>query len=239
VVLIATGRSETATLPVIEELDLGLPAVVYNGGGLYCPVEGRLVEERTLSNRTVERAVAFGLAEGHMVVTMCAGKKYTTEPADSIARMALHDMTGLTFVSSDELVVPYAMRVTLFSDRHRGSEDLADEIEAAVASPVYLTHFPLNCLPHHRESALLVCDVHPPCRGKAEGLRVLAERWAIPPERVVAVGDAGNDVPMLTGAGLGVAMGNAYPEAVAAADRVIGTNDTDAIGVLVEELFGL
>ncbi len=236
-VLIATGRSETATIPAIEQLGLDLPAVVFNGGGLYCPREGRLLEERVLSDRTVERAVAFGLANGYMVVTMCAGTKYTTEPQGGIEQMALHDMTGLTYVSADELCAPYTMRVTLFSDHHPDSAAFADEIDAAIAAPVYLTHFPLNCLPRHRHSELIVCDVHPPCAGKAEGLRVIEERWGIPPERVVAVGDAGNDVPMMEAAGLAVAMGNAYPEALPAADRVIGANDTDAIGVLVEELF--
>ena len=236
-VMIATGRSETATLPVLDQLGLDGPAVVYNGGGLYCPREGRLVEERTLSDVAVERAVAFGLEGGHMTVTMCAGKKYTIEPRSNVEQMALHDMTGLTIVEPEGLVAPHAMRVTLFSDRHASSAQFAVEVEAAIARPVYLTDFPLCCLPRHRESRLLVVDVHPPCRGKAEGLRVLEERWAIPPERVVAVGDASNDLPMLAAAGLSVAMGNAYPEALSAAERVIGDNDTDAIGLLVEELF--
>jgi hydroxymethylpyrimidine pyrophosphatase-like HAD family hydrolase len=42
---------------------------------------------------------------------------------------------------------------------------------------------------------------------------------------------------MFVRAGLAVAMGNAMPDALAAAARVIGTNDTDTIGALVEELF--
>ena len=82
-----------------------------------------------------------------------------------------------------------------------------------------------------------MCDVHPPCRGKAEALRLLEERYQIPPARVVAVGDATNDVPMLEAAGLAIAMESSMPEALAHADRVIGGCESDAIGELVEELF--
>ena len=100
-----------------------------------------------------------------------------------------------------------------------------------------MTDFPLNWLVQHRDSPLMVADVQPPCRGKAEGLRYLLETHGIPPERIVAVGDAGNDVPMIEAAGLGVAMRNGIGEARAAADRVIGGNNSDAIAELVEELF--
>jgi hydroxymethylpyrimidine pyrophosphatase-like HAD family hydrolase len=54
----------------------------------------------------------------------------------------------------------------------------------------------------------------------------------------VAVGDADNDLPMLTAAGLSVAMRNSMPRVLGAAQRVIGHNNSDTIAELVEELFG-
>ena len=131
----------------------------------------------------------------------------------------------------------YLMRITLFSERWRDSADFHDAFLQAVPDPTYLTHFPLNALPQHRSSPLQVVDVQPPCEGKGEALRWLAEARGIPPERVVCVGDAGNDVPMLERAGLAVAMENAFESARAAAHRVIGSNNSEAIAELVEELF--
>lgn len=236
-VMIATGRSELATIPVVEQLGIDNPAVVFNGAALWCPSKRRLIEERVLSERTLARLVKFGTESGLMTVAMCDGAKFATSPRDDAEASALRDMTGVHHVEPGAMLHLRAMRVTFFSQKHATSDELAVEVERTANQPVYITHFPLNCLPHHRASKLIVCDVHPPCRGKAEALRWLLDEHAIRPERVVAVGDAGNDVPMMTEAGLGCAMGNAYPEALAVADRVLGPNDTGTIGELVDELF--
>ena len=53
---------------------------------------------------------------------------------------------------------------------------------------------------------------------KGNALRLLAKRMDVPLERVLAVGDADNDLPMLRAAGIGVLMGNAR-EPVQAAVR--------------------
>lgn len=235
--MVATGRSELATIPVLDELAFDTPAIVYNGAAVYCPVERRMLEERVLSERTLGRAIDFGERHNHMTVTMCVGVKYATQPRTDGEHLALYDMTGLVIADRATMLSRRAVRVTLFSERHASSDEFAAEIEAAIAQPVYITHFPLSALPHHRSSKLAVCDVHPPCKGKAEGLRVLRELYGIAPKRVVAVGDATNDVPMFEAAGLAVAMRDSMAEALAAADRVIGPNDGDAIGALVEELF--
>jgi hydroxymethylpyrimidine pyrophosphatase-like HAD family hydrolase len=66
---------------------------------------------------------------------------------------------------------------------------------------------------------------------------VLEETRGIAARRVVAVGDATNDVPMFRAAGLSVAMGSGMKEARDAAQRVIGDNNSHAIAELVEELF--
>ena len=54
------------------------------------------------------------------------------------------------------------------------------------------------------------------------------------PEQTMAFGDGENDVSMLRAAGLGVAMGNAPEEVLAAADAVTGTNVQDGAAQAIE-----
>lgn len=236
-VVIATGRSELSTLPVLDELELDGPAFVFNGAALWSRAEGRFLEERTLADPTRDRAIDFGLERGVLTVTMCAGKKYAIEPDRDVGRLALHDLHGLEIVPPEGLRAERALRVTLFSDRFADSAAFAAEIEARLGRPAYIVHFPLNLLPQHRRSPLSIVDVHAPCRGKGEALRWLHEQHGIRPGEVVCVGDATNDVEMLERAGLSVAMENAMPEVRARVDRVIGDNNGNAIADLVDELF--
>ena len=236
-VMVATGRSEAATRELLEELGFDTPAVVFNGAGVYCPVERRLTEERILAEETVESTLSFCREVDALPVVIRAGQKFAVRARDEHEATALRYFHDMREVVWDDLPREYVIRVTLFTTRYDDSYALAGGLETAIERPVYLTHFPLNALADHRESPLLVADVHPPCRGKAEGVRLLEELYDIPAERVVAVGDATNDLPMFAAAGLGVAMENAMDEALQAADRVIGNNNTDALRDLVDELF--
>lgn len=237
VVLVATGRSSLSARPILDHLGLETPAIVFNGAGLYSPREGRMIEERVLSNRTFARALELGRERDWLTVLMCADRKLALAPRDDIETSALSLMTALRYVPRAELTAEFVMRVTYFSREHARSEDFGLEIERAIGSPMYLTHFPLSVLASHRQSPLQVADVHPPCRGKGEALRVLRDTYGIPASRVVAVGDATNDIPMFELAGLSVAMETGMAEARAIAQRVIGGHDTTAIADLVEELF--
>lgn len=67
--------------------------------------------------------------------------------------------------------------------------------------------------PHYLEIRPLLAD-------KGAALLRLAERLALPMASVVAVGDNDNDAELLRTAGVGVAVGNASPAAVEAADYV-------------------
>ena len=53
---------------------------------------------------------------------------------------------------------------------------------------------------------------------------------------VVAFGDQLTDAGMLAWAGLGVAVANAHPSALATADEVTATNDEDGVAVVLERL---
>ncbi|HWB38139.1 MAG TPA: HAD hydrolase family protein, partial [Rugosimonospora sp.] len=72
---------------------------------------------------------------------------------------------------------------------------------------------------------------------KATGLALLAAEYAVAPEDVVAFGDMPNDVPMLHWAGRAVAVANAHPEALAAADDVTLSNVDDGVAAYLERWF--
>ena len=84
------------------------------------------------------------------------------------------------------------------------------------------------------DAALFLLEIQPAGRGKAEVFEYLRDERGIPPERVVAVGDANNDLSMLREAGLAIAMGNATAEVRQAADLVIGRNDESGLARWVE-----
>jgi Cof subfamily protein (haloacid dehalogenase superfamily) len=73
---------------------------------------------------------------------------------------------------------------------------------------------------------------------KAAGLARICGPLQIGPEQVVAVGDAKNDVEMLRWAGVGVAVANAVPEALAAAGFTTASNDDDGLALVIEALVG-
>jgi hypothetical protein len=66
---------------------------------------------------------------------------------------------------------------------------------------------------------------------------VCAQR-GIASDDVVAFGDMPNDLPMLRWAGHGVAVANAHPDLLTAADEVTASNDDAGVARVLERLFG-
>lgn len=81
-----------------------------------------------------------------------------------------------------------------------------------------------------------MCEVLRSDANKWTAIRHLCAIWGIDPAQVCAVGDDMNDIPMLQGAGLGVAMGHASAEVRASAGRVTGTNARGGVAQLIDEV---
>ena len=84
----------------------------------------------------------------------------------------------------------------------------------------------------------LFVDVNVRGVDKATGMLAFASDCGVPAGALMAIGDGGNDVPMLRAAGVGVAMGNGCEEALAAADWVTASVDDDGIRKALEH-FGV
>ena len=81
-----------------------------------------------------------------------------------------------------------------------------------------------------------MCEVAPFGVSKWTGVMHLAAEWSIRPEQICAVGDDVNDIPMISGAGLGVAMENAVDAVKSVADRIAPSNDDDGLVEVVRWL---
>jgi Cof subfamily protein (haloacid dehalogenase superfamily) len=81
-----------------------------------------------------------------------------------------------------------------------------------------------------------MCEVLRHDASKWTAVLVLAARWGIHPSEICAVGDDMNDLPMISRAGLGVAMAHAPSVIRDAAGHVTPGNDDDGVAVLIEEV---
>ena len=112
-------------------------------------------------------------------------------------------------------------------DRPDDIQGWIGEAQTAFAGRLFVT----RSLPHYVEIGSLEGT-------KASALGFLCERWGIEPERVLAFGDADNDIDMLRFAGHGVAVGGMTGEVREAADRVVPGVDEDGVAGYVEILLG-
>ena len=71
---------------------------------------------------------------------------------------------------------------------------------------------------------------------KATGLAELCQSLGIPASAVIACGDMPNDIAMLRWAGLGVAVANAHPDVLAAADTRTSHHNEDGVARVLERV---
>jgi hydroxymethylpyrimidine pyrophosphatase-like HAD family hydrolase len=96
-------------------------------------------------------------------------------------------------------------------------------------------HLSLHVLRSPRYTGFM-CEIAPAGVSKWSGVQHVAEILGVAPAEICAVGDDVNDIPMIRGAGLGVAMGNAAPSVQAAADRIAPGHDSDGLVAVADWL---
>ncbi len=231
--VVATGRPPRWIRPIVDELGFAPMAVCANGAVVYDPANDRVVSARTLPVDALAE-----LAELALRVIPGAGLA-----VERIGRSA-HDTATPQFVSSpgyehawlnpdntevsiDDLLSAPAIKLLIRQAGAR-SADMAAELAKHVGVEGDITYSTNNGL----------VEIVPLGISKATGIEEIAKPLEIVSDQVVAFGDMPNDLPMLRWAGHGVAMGNAHPEVLAAADEVTARNSDDGVGRVLERWWG-
>jgi Cof subfamily protein (haloacid dehalogenase superfamily) len=208
-VMIATGRSLNAMLPIIENIgiDRGY-AVCCNGG-----VTLRLHPELDNGYEVIHKATFDPAPALRALRERLPSAKYALEDEDGnfLSTERFQDPSfGVEAVGVDfhTMLEATAVRVVVFSTENT-PEEFNEAIEhVGLAGVTYSVGW----------TAWL--DIAAAGVTKASALENLRGRLGIEPHLTVAVGDGRNDIEMLSWAGRGVAMGQAPEEVIAAADEV-------------------
>lgn len=240
-VVLATGRRYSKAIHLVEPLGLDVPLISASGALIKDPID----------HRTLFRAEFLpGVLEATLQTVATAGYDallYTDTYAEGFdfycQRLTINDPHQIELAEyfgrnggcgrewPNMMVAPppgvfagFAMagRAAMTALGQQLTRQFGDDLYVHILkSPFYSGWF---------------CEIEPGGVSKWSAVQHLARDWQIADEEICAVGDDVNDIPMVRGAGLGVAMGNAVEELKAAADRVAPCHDSDGLVEVVRWL---
>jgi hydroxymethylpyrimidine pyrophosphatase-like HAD family hydrolase len=224
-VVIATGRSLPATLPVLDRLGLTEGWAVCSNGGVTLRLDPALPDGHEVTERiTFDPAPVLRLLRSHLPTALYAVEQ-SGEGYLLTAPFPPGELAGRQdFVSFDELVATPATRVIVRSPEHT-PQDFLQIVEAVGLHGV-----------SYAVGWTAWLDLAPDGVSKASALEPVRRALGVDPARTVAVGDGRNDVEMFEWAARAVAMGQAGPELRAVATEVTGPVEDDGLADVLEPL---
>lgn len=220
---LATGRMYAATLPFAESLGINAPLICYQGGWIQAP-KGDLLHRTVLPQALAKSAIALGHARNW----------HTILYADGVINIEQMRYSPIFY---EQLLGPNAV---INPDLDAVLEVHSADKILYVAEPEQIPFMAQILTPHFDGAAEVVqshrmfIEVVPKSVNKGWALAWLAAHYGIPQHEVLAIGDQENDVPMLSWAGVGIAMGNAVPAAQNVADWIAPALECDGAAVALE-----
>jgi hydroxymethylpyrimidine pyrophosphatase-like HAD family hydrolase len=252
-VVVCTGRGLAECSHYLEAIDQIDPVVVAGGSILACPQTRRTLHRFALDPVLVGDATRRLLGHGHPVMILKdpseAGYDYLMVVGEP--RLALDPVTVWWL---EQLNVEHRFAADVLEDEHPehtvrlgvcgGSsalEEITADLREVFQGRATMHHFPAVIGPDHADRVAAgetfnILEVFAHDASKWSAISWLAEREGIAAGRIAAIGDQINDLPMISGAGLGIAMGNAIDAVKSAAARTTLHHDDDGVAHAIRKI---
>jgi hypothetical protein len=239
-VMLATGRRYRDALPIVEQLAITEPIVTASGGLVKRPVDHATLHRARFAEGVLPGVLEMVVAAGHEPVIY-------TDSFDEGFDFHCRTLDAAVVPPSGGGFGEYLGRnlhvARVDPDLHRnpppdvfagfvmGPREAMSALERKLAA-AFTDTLALHTIRSPRYSEWM-CEIAPVGTSKWSGVKTVAASLGIDSVEICAVGDDINDLPMVRAAGLGIAMGNAREELLAAADHVVGTHDGSGIADVI------
>lgn len=229
---VATGRSPIRIKEIIDELELDM-YVVYNGQLVF--TADRTIVDQPFDRSTLKKIVRFADKNHRQIIF--GGRYQLAGSTTMLLGQSLLIKHIVSFLPKKFPVRLMKKGLQLFSPhRQKKRYETLEILNEPIYQCILLSqeseqaklekYFP-ECS-FQRSNAYTV-DIIPKGGSKLSGIKIFAKEKGIVMSEIMAFGDHYNDIDMLKGVGIGVAMGNAQDEVKAAADFVTKTNEKNGI----------
>ena len=234
--VLVTGRPPRWIPPIVEQLGHAGPAVCANGAVLYNAATDQVSYTVTLDPmqlRDAAEVIATALPGAKLAVELSAAggarngaEQFLAEPGYT------HPWPGGDSVDAPRDVLLGRPAIKLLVRQPNASSDLMaaavrELLGAASGARLDVTY----------STGYGLIELSAPGVTKGTGLARLAGQLGVAPADVLALGDMPNDLSMLRWAGHGVAMANAHPAVLEAADEITAGNSEDGLAMILERWF--
>lgn len=223
IITICTGRGYPAAKRYIDELDLNIPLILYNGSRVRMSKDDTLLLNNTIDSKVAQKV--YNLIEEHNG-TCCFWSN-----------------DKLFFNKNNHYTIYYenltTIKPNIIDKSHDGlfnqinkfiwfdeSDVLVDVQNNVLNNVMGINYF-------KSQSELL--EIVPSNVSKGLTLEKLASLLGVKQEEVIAIGDDENDISMIKYAGLGIAMGNAKETVKQVADYITLTNEENGVGEAIKK----
>jgi Cof subfamily protein (haloacid dehalogenase superfamily) len=224
-VVLVTGRGTDLPVRISRDLNLNLPVICCHGALTKDFGANRTLEHRPVPLQYAKAMVEFAEAKGLSLAIYAEEYFWRLEGS----RVYMDDMVGPAWREAKTFADILHEAPTFL--RFLGKESVA-------AMRAEFGDLPLN-FRYETWGEFDECAVLSQLASKENALKQLCADFQILPERVLAIGDSRNDVPMLRWAGVGVAMANALPEVRQSVRYVTASNTEDGVALAIERFVSL
>jgi HAD superfamily hydrolase (TIGR01484 family) len=203
----ATGRPLKYALPVITALGLSEPCIISGGAIIYDPVLAKVTQHTTLPPAAVKSV--FELAQSHHY-----GLTLRDENIDLTG--TLHH----SLLEDTEIIYLHGIPASELASTKRQFESIP--------------HLTANAVPDWNGQGQFVLNITHQDATKEHAVTAVLRQLNIAREHTIGVGDGDNDIHLFAAVGLKIAMGNAGPALLAAADLIAPPIDEDGLAHIIE-----
>ena len=223
IVSLASGRAFDSMLPYVDDLGAAGPVIGYQGCKIVLPETREVIYRATIPLPEARVLLEYAQSRDLDLTVYVDDHIYLREfrhPQEFYDKWF-----GLPCILVDDLVAGVCHRPTKVIITGEGPENdrLMPELQGRFGSLFSIVR-----------SHTLFIEGMPLGVSKGTALERVAADLGIPQEQTLAIGDAGNDIEMISWAGLGVAMGNAQEDVKAVADFIAPSVEEDGAAVAIE-----